>query len=204
MNYLDLQQPVVNQTTGQSGITNVGKSKIKGIEASITGHLYGFNVNAGVSYNETSLGAVSLIAQYRLPGDSNNLPQCTAGQTAGCFNYNPYIANLSGGANPFSPKVTLDAAVDYGWEVTGDTVIRPRVTYSHTDKQYASLFQSDNYFLMGVRNIWGANLGYEHGPWGAQAYVTNLTNLTYVSAYNGNYEFYGAPRQFGLRVSRTF
>ena len=57
---------------------------------------------------------------------------------------------------------------------------------------------------MGVRNLWGANLTYERGPWTAQLYGTNLTNVTYVSAYNGNFEYYGAPRQYGIRVSRTF
>jgi iron complex outermembrane receptor protein len=157
-----------------------------------------------VAYNETTLGNVSLIATYRLPGNVTNLPQCVGTQTLGCFNYTPYVVDLSGGANPFSPKVTFDAGVDYGIRLGSNSTLRPRVTFSHTDKQYASVFQNDNYFLMGVRNLWGANLTYERGPWTGQLYGTNLTNLTYVSAYNGNFEYYGAPRQFGIRVTRTF
>jgi len=205
MNYENLQQPVINQFTGQSGITNVGKSKIKGFEASIQAHLAGFNANLGIAYNDSSLGDVSLIAGYRLPGNASNQPQCAAGQPLGCFNYTPYFANLSGGSNPYSPKVTLDAGVEYVIPL-GDFNLRPRITYSHTDKQYASLFQTDNYFLMGVRNLWGASLGLDAGQWTAQLYGTNLTNETYVTAYtsDNNLEYYGAPRQFGVRVSRSF
>ncbi len=203
MNYENLQQPITNPVTGQGGVTNVGTSKIKGIEASVQAHLAGFNVNAGIAYNDTALGAVSLIATYRLPPSANGSPQCVGGATVGCFNYNPYVVNLGGGANPFSPKITFDAGADYGIQI-GSATLRPRITYSHVDKQYASLFQTDNYFLMDARNLWGGSLAYEAGPWVAQIYGTNLSNQTYVSAYNANNEYYGAPRQFGLRVSRTF
>jgi iron complex outermembrane receptor protein len=203
MNYDNLQQPITDQATGQSGITNVGQSKIKGFEASVAAHVAGFNINASLAYNESALGSISLIASYRLPGYVSNLPQCVGAQTQGCFNYNPYVANLSGSEDPFSPKITANASVDYGIQI-GSAVLRPRVNFSHTDKQYGSVFQSDNYFLMGVRNLWGASMAYEAGPWTVQAYGTNLTNLTYVQAYNANYEYYGAPRQFGVRVSRTF
>jgi iron complex outermembrane recepter protein len=202
-NYENLQQPITNPVTGGGGVTNVGASKIKGIEASIQAHLAGFNANAGIAYNDTSLGAVSLIATYRLPPSANNLPQCVGGATVGCFNYDPYVVNLSGGANPFSPKITFDAGVDYAIQINSAT-LRPRITFTHVDKQYASLFQTDNYFLMNARNLLGASLAYETGPWVGQIYGTNLTNQVYVSAYNGNDEFYGAPRQFGVRLSRTF
>jgi iron complex outermembrane receptor protein len=201
--YQDLQQPVTNPVTGGGGITNVGQSTIKGIEAGFQAHLAGFNFNAGVSYNETALGAVSLIATYRLPPLPGNTPQCVGGETTGCFNYTPYIVNLNGGALPFSPKVTADVSADYGIPFAGNT-LRPRVTFTHVDKQFASLFQSDNFFLMNARNLLGANVTYEAGPWRAEVYGTNLTNEVYVSAYNGTYEFYGNPRQYGLEITRRF
>jgi len=72
------------------------------------------------------------------------------------------------------------------------------------DKQYASVFQNDSYFLMNSRNLYGANLNLETGQWNVQAYVTNLTNQTYVSAYNGNSEYYGNPRQYGVMIDRRF
>jgi outer membrane receptor protein involved in Fe transport len=66
------------------------------------------------------------------------------------------------------------------------------------------VFQNDNYFLMGARDLLNASLNLEKGPWMVQAYGTNLTNKTYVSAYNGNFVYYGDPLQYGLQVSRTF
>lgn len=204
----NLQQPITNPVTGGGGVTNVGESKIKGIEASFAAHVSGFNIDASVAYNDTSLGAVSLIATYRLPPTANNEPQCAVGQVQGasCFNYLPFFVNLSGGSNPFSPKLTFDASVDYGIPV-GSATVRPRVSFSHVDKQYGSVFQTDNYFLMEARNLLGASLAYESGPWIVQAYGTNLTDQTYVQAYNNGsfqYEYYGAPRQFGVQVKRTF
>jgi iron complex outermembrane recepter protein len=204
INFDGLQLPVTNPFTGAQGdVANTGNSKIKGIEASVEAHLVGFNFNASLAYNDTSVGAISLIATYRLPPTANNNPQCVGAQTTGCFNYAPYLVNLSGGANPFSPKVVFDTGLDYGIPL-GSATLRPRVTFSHTDKQYGSIFQTDNYFLMNARNLVGANLAYESGPWNVQAFVTNLTNETYVQAYTGNFEYYGAPRQYGVRLSRTF
>jgi iron complex outermembrane receptor protein len=208
----DLQQPITLQATGGGGVTNVGQSTIKGFEAEVNAHLGGFNARVSLDYNATALGAVSLIATYRLPGGSgNNHPQCPAANIVGTgcnlvgyFNYNPYIVNLNGGANPFSPKVTVDVVLDYGIPLGANATLRPRVTYNHVDKQYASVFQNDSYFLMDARNLYGANLNLETGQWNVQAYVTNLTNQTYVSAYNGNYEYYGNPRQYGVMIDRRF
>jgi iron complex outermembrane recepter protein len=204
--YIDfdgLQLPVTNPITGGGAVTNVTSSKIKGIEASIQAHLAGFNATAGISYNDTALGAVSLIASHRLPPTVNNNPQCNGSNAAVCFDYNPYKVNLSGGANPFSPKVSINADIDYG-AVIGNATLRPRVTFSHTDKQFGSVFQSDNYFLMEARNLFGASVSYEVGPWTTTAFGTNLTDQTYVSAYQGNSVYYGPPREFGIKVSRTF
>jgi hypothetical protein len=83
------------------------------------------------------------------------------------------------------------------------------VSFSHTDKQYGSIFQNDTYWLMQTRNLWGADLLYSSGGWLVDLYGTNLSNKTYISGFYGaggvlNDVFYGAPRQFGLRVQKRF
>ena len=40
--------------------------------------------------------------------------------------------------------------------------------------------------------------------WTVGAFSTNLTNQHYVAAINGARRLAGAPRQYGLRVSRSF
>jgi iron complex outermembrane receptor protein len=202
--YQNLQQPITDPVTGGGGVTNVGKSKIQGVEASIIAKFSGWAFDAALNYNKTSLGNVSLIAGYRLPGSlPGNTPQCVGTNTTGCFNYVPYITNLSGGENPFSPKVTFNAGVSYTIP-TGSGSVMPRVNYTHVDKQYASLFQTDGYFLMRARNLLNANVSYENGPWHGEVYMSNVTNQVYESAYSGNYVYYGAPRQYGIRFGRSF
>jgi iron complex outermembrane receptor protein len=211
MNYEGLQEPIIDALSGAGGVTNVGNSKVDGIEASLQAHLSGFNVNLGATYNRSKLGEATLVAGYRLPGTyAGNSPQCAPGQTTGCFNYYPYIQSVNGSTLPFSPEFTFDAAVDYGIAVGGNGVVRPRLTFSHVAKQYASLFQTDSYFLLPSRDLLGASLGYESGPWVAELYGRNLANKTYIQGYyetgttSNVLQYYGAPRQIGAQVTRSF
>lgn len=41
-------------------------------------------------------------------------------------------------------------------------------------------------------------------PTWPQLFVTNLTNQTYVTGQQGNNEFLGAPRQYGVRFGASF
>jgi hypothetical protein len=79
----------------------------------------------------------------------------------------------------------------------GAGVIDPRVTFAHTDKQYASIFEVP-YNLMQARNLWNATIDWTLGKWDTQLYGTNLSNQTYVIA-GGNPIYFGAPRQLGLQ-----
>jgi iron complex outermembrane receptor protein len=77
------------------------------------------------------------------------------------------------------------------------------VTYTHIDSQYASVFQS-NFYYLPARNLLGATISYEAGPWLAQVFGKNLTNQIYPDGINGQTVFYGDPRVFGIRVNRKF
>jgi iron complex outermembrane receptor protein len=205
--YQNLQQPVIGAATGMGTIVNVGSSKIKGFEASIQTRLGQFNASVGAAYVDSTLGSSNVIAGYKLPdGGGGTLgPQCPGPPGAPCFNYTPYFENLSGEENPYSPKLTLNAAIDYGFPI-GETILRPRASFNHVDKQYASIFQTDSFFLMGARNLVDLSLNWEAAPWLVQLYAKNVTNELYVAGYgntNGN-EFYGAPRQMGIRIVRNF
>ena len=205
MNYRDMQQLALNPQTTQSEVTNLGSSEIYGIEVSLQSRLDRLLLDAGFAYNHSKLGAVTVIADYQLPGPATQLgPQCLPGQTTGCFDYTPYRVDLSGQANPYSPDITLTGSIGYEIPVGAHATLTPRVSIAHTGAQYASIFQNTDYFRIAGRTTMDANLVLSARAWTVNAFVRNLTDKTYVTGLAGATAFYGAPRTFGVSVSREF
>ena len=57
---------------------------------------------------------------------------------------------------------------------------------------------------IGANNLVSALLTYRRGKGYVEAYGTNLTNRRYVSGQAGLNEFYGPPREYGVRVGLSF
>ena len=219
MKYENMQQNIYNAIAGYGDtVVNLGNSTIKGIEASMQARFAGLDLNVALAYNNSKLGTISnpdalvnggVVAAYRLPLpiSQGTPPQClpngSSPDARACFNYSPYADVLSGQQNPYSPELTASASVAYSVPVGANT-LRPRVSYSYIDKQYASLFQADSFYLVPTREVWDAAVAYEADSWLAEVYVRNFTDETYVSGYSGSDQYYGAPRQVGLRFNRRF
>jgi len=212
MKYQNMQYQIFDVANAAEGdiVEDLAPSTIKGIEFSAQSKFGQLGFNMGADYNDSSLGSVTALPDYRLPPGFNvPVPQQQCGApgvaTNGCFNYTPYLENVSGERLPYAPVLTVNASIDYDIPV-GRNTLRPRVTFSHTDKQWASIFQDSNYNLMGARDLWDASLDYEAGPWLAQVYGTNLAKQIYIIGSGGgsNPIFYGPPRQYGVRVNRNF
>ncbi len=210
MMYHDMQLPILNPATGTNAVTNIpAKSTIRGIEFSADARFGGFGSNFTATFDNSKIGAVSEVANFRLPPNATNLPQCVG--TAApplCFNYAPYLTNLSGEQNPYTPKFTANLTLDYKFELGDIGAVTPSVNYQYTGHQYTSIFQIDNYYLLTARHLINASLTYNNGPWEAEAFCNNISNLTYVAGSGGvsvgDVWYYGAPRQFGVRVARSF
>jgi hypothetical protein len=195
--------------TGTGNYTgNLAPSTIYGLEVSEQSRFAGLGVNLGFAYNHSALGSVVAVPNYALPpgfGSPISPPQCLAGHTYAaskpCFDYTPYEVNVSGEQNPFSPKITANISIDYNFPV-GMGTIDPRVTFSHTDQQYASIFQVP-YYRMEARNLWDASIDWVTGHWDTQLFGRNLTNQTYIIA-GGNPVYYGSPRQAGVQLTYHF
>ena len=54
------------------------------------------------------------------------------------------------------------------------------------------------------RNLLSAQLAFQHGDWIVTGYGTNLTDQHYVSAIISGIRFAGAPRQYGIRLAKSF
>jgi len=198
-----------NDTTTGSVVVNLAPTTIWGFEVSEQARLGALGVDLGFSYNHSSLGNVQTLDSSRLPGAFNSPishPQCLPGHvypgSAPCFDYTPYLTNISGEENPYAPRITANISIDYLVQLGRDQQLDPRITYSHTDRQYASIFNTP-FNLMQARNIWGASIDWIAGPWVVQLYGLNLTNSTYIIGENGSVN-YGPPRQYGLSVARSF
>ena len=203
--------PVENGDTGEGEVVeNLGPSKIKGIEISEQARFGHFGVNLGFDYNDSSLGGITAVPDTFLPPGFNSglgHPQCLAGMSYSpgqtCFNYTPYEVNVGGEETPYGPKVTANISVDYAFTFGNGAVVDPRLTFSHTDKQYASIFQNP-YTEMGERNLLDGSIDYTKGPWLVQLWGKNLTNQTYIVGDTITNVFYGAPRTAGLRATYTW
>jgi iron complex outermembrane receptor protein len=198
-----------NDTTTGNYVANLAASTIYGLEVSMQSRFGGLGINIGADYNHSALGAIITVPSYALPpgfGSPTTLPQCVAGHSyaagTSCFDYTPYLVNVSGEENPFAPKITANISVDYNFPV-GHGVIDPRVTYSHTDKQYNSIFENTTYNTMSARDLVNASIDWVTGQWDTQLFMTNVGNKTYIIA-GGNPLYYGPPRQGGIQVTRHF
>ncbi len=211
-NYTNLQVDALNPTTGEESLVNTGKSVIKGGEAQLDGRIGGLSVDTGLGYVNSRLGAVSLVNTEALPPGvtEEGLPQCALGVvSAGCFNYAPYTANLSGAQNPYSPEWTFNAGVQYTFPVGQSGTLTPRINYSYVGSQWTTLFEEPVTDYLPSFGLWNATVTYELGQWRIQAYGLNLADKVYVTGQlaagtNPDNEFLGNPRQFGLRIMRTF
>jgi iron complex outermembrane receptor protein len=203
MEYKAMQQQVLNPFTTAQQVTNIGNSTIYGSEISAQGRFGALSFDIGFAYNHSKLGSVSAVAAYQLPAGQLP-PQCAPGQIAGCFDYAPYIVNLSGQKNPYSPEITLNASIGYKIPMGGGATLTPRIGLSHMSSQYASIFQNTNYFLIASHTQIDAFALLHAGDWDVEGFVRNLTDRHYVTGLNNAAAFYAAPRTFGVRVSRQF
>jgi iron complex outermembrane receptor protein len=197
-----------NDTITGNYIANLGAGTIEGFQLAEQARFGGLGINFGGDYNESKLGAAHAVNSSAFPagfGTPLTLPQCVAGHTyiapTQCFDYTPYATNTSGEEDPFAPRITANLSVDYSFPL-GSGALDPRVTFSHTDKQYASIFENA-YNEMGARNLLNASADYIINHWDVQLYGTNLNNETYIIS-GGNPLYYGAPRQYGVQGTYKF
>lgn len=188
--YKNLQLSGLTDTVPQTpSFKNVPKSKSYGIEVEMQGVWGPWSVNAG--------GAL-----LKAKSDSD------AG-LANSTGIGPAFAIIpSGTPLPFSPKATFNAGIQYDVQAFGGT-ISPRLQYSYQSSSYSSMFRNANSFLQ-AHGLLDFRISYDRPQWRAEAFVTNLTDKTYVtmqiadsSSLMGG-RLYGAPRQIGARLSYKY
>jgi iron complex outermembrane recepter protein len=206
--YSDFQFDVLEPLTGQGGIRNVSSGTIKGLEAQLEARVGMFGFDAGAAYVDSNLGGLTFVNERLLP-PGNLGPQCSAGVPSSpplCFDYQPFAITTSGGPNLYSPKWTYNVGAELNLPVGADATLRPRLNYSYVGERFAYLAYSPVSDRIEDFGLLSALLTLQKDRWFVEAYSTNVTNRTYVSgqAAASRNEFYGAPRQYGVRVGAEF
>jgi iron complex outermembrane recepter protein len=174
-----------------------GKTKIYGAEGSAQAVFGAFAFDVGVGLEHSSIGTFySADPRFVLTTAPCN-PQ-TGPATFACN-------NLTGHQQTYAPSFTFDLGAQYTFDLGDGDALTPRADFGHQSAQWATLFEDpDLGDRLGQRNILSAQLSWIRGDWNVTLYGTNLTNQHYVEALNSGLDFAGPPRQFGVRLTKTF
>jgi len=204
--YTDFQLDLLNPLTGTVQTQNIADATIRGVEAQAQARLGGWGFDVGAAYVDSELGRVQFVNTRALP-PGTNLPQCAPGVSPGapptCFDYGPYLTSATGRSVLYSPKFTFNAGLDYTFAV-GRGTLRPRINYAYIDAQFTNLLFNPITDRLPSHGLLSAQLTYSLDDWNIEAYSTNLADKEYLSGQFGNNEFYGAPREYGVRASLRF
>ncbi|WP_129791250.1 TonB-dependent receptor [Sphingosinicella sp. CPCC 101087] len=203
--YSNFQFNVVEPTTGFSGVENISTVTIKGIEAQVQGRFGGFGFDASIAYLDSELGSITFVNTRNLPPGTLG-PQCPPGTPSSppvCFDYNPFLQTIDGQPNLYAPEWTYNVGVDYEFDL-GSATLTPRLNFSYVGPQFTYLGFSPVTDRIEGRHLLSALLTYRRDRWRVELFGTNLTNERYVSGQFGSNEFYGAPREYGVRLGLTF
>jgi iron complex outermembrane receptor protein len=206
--YDNFQFGLTDLSTGNNGVANLPAATIKGFEGQVQAQIEAWAFDAGLAYVDSFLKGTGAFVNTRLLPPGTLGPQCPAGTGSNppaCFDYGTYLQEASGGPNLYSPKWSFNAGVEYRIALPGGMSLTPRLNYAYVGSQYTSLSYSPLTDYLPSRGLISALLTL-HLPeaWNVEAYGTNLANKIYVSGQFGNNEFFGPPRQYGMRVNKTF
>jgi len=113
--------------------------------------------------------------------------------------------DLTGRTLSDAPSWTANIGAEYAFRIGANATLTPRIDYGYVSSEWATLFQDVSQDdLLGARSLVNAQLSYAQGTWRVTAYSTNLNNLHYVSQENSGLRFPGAPRQYGIRLQKSF
>jgi iron complex outermembrane receptor protein len=107
---------------------------------------------------------------------------------------------------PNAPLWTAQAGVEYAFALGNRGTLTPRVDYGLVGSRWATVFQVPPGDFLAEQNIFNAQVKYDASESLAfTAYGTNVFNDHYVALQLlGNLGMPGPPRQFGIRVSKSF
>jgi iron complex outermembrane recepter protein len=177
-------------------LNNPSSTEIYGFEAQLEASFGAFSLDAGLGWLKSTLGEF-----YAVDPRAISFGACdpaTGPESAACI-------NLEGTEQTYAPELTFNIGMQYDFELGEGNTLSPRINYGHVSEQWATLFQNEaRGDLVESRNIVNAQVAWVLDSFVTTLYGTNLTDQHYVGAINSGLRFAGAPRQFGIRLTKTF
>lgn len=197
-NYRNFQVTIGYPTLPVFGVevNTPNPTRIYGLEQQLQAQFGdGWSVHANLGLMRSSLGEF-FATDPRIAAPAACDPQ-TGPASASCI-------GLDGHKQTYAPQFTFNVGLEKRF-VFGENVVTPRINFAHVDTQWATLFE--NAALgdrLGSRNLSSAQVDLEHGDITASLYANNLSNQHYISAITSGLRYAGAPRQYGLRITKFF
>ena len=177
-------------------LNNPNSTEIYGFEAQLEASFGAFSLDAGLGWLKSELGeffAVDPRAASFGACDPKTGPA------------SPACINLKGKDQTYAPDLTFNIGMQYDFELGEGNSLTPRINYGHVSEQWATLFQNQaRGDHVDARDILNAQVAWRLNTLVTTLYGTNLTDQHYVGAINSGLTFAGAPRQFGIRIAKTF
>jgi iron complex outermembrane receptor protein len=179
-------------------------TKNYGVEAETQASFGAFSFTGSVGLLKTKIGNFWGIdpAYNRLAALYPGACDATKGPTGGA---QPYCINVKGNPITYAPSFTYNLSAQYVFELGDGNTLTPRVNFAHVSSQWASIFDNSAVgYHLGVRNLLGAQVEWGTGTWLVSLYGDNLLNKQYVASNNSGGLYAGPPRQYGIRLTKTF
>ncbi|CAM5524165.1 TonB-dependent receptor [Sphingobium scionense] len=184
--YRDIQ--LASLANGLPLTQNAARGRSWGGELEVTAQFGGFSLNAGGGYLNAEFARDALLQNT-------------------VTNQNEMVRK--GDVLPYSPKLTVNAGVQYAIPV-GDRTLTPRLQWSHISTSYVTPFPGDQ-TVVPARDIVDARLTFDlNESLRLEAFANNIFDKTYIANQLQNSStadggiVYGAPRQYGGRLTYRF
>jgi len=205
MNYNNFQISQVNPTGGPPNIINSSGAAIKGIEAQVQALAGGLKVDGTAAYTHSEFKATNVFNTDSLP--FNGLVPSFLLPLPPSF-YASNQINIGGHPLDYAPKFTGNLGVEYGMHLGAiPGLLTPRAQISYVGSQWGEPYDTPVYDYLPSHATLDLRLTYEPDSlWRIALYGTNVTKQVYLVGKEFRFatEFYGAPLQYGIRVSRSF
>ncbi len=177
-------------------------SKIYGVEGEADAVFGQFSFNLGLGLMHSELGTFFANDPRIVPPTLQPTCDPKIGVSGAATQY---CLNVGGHPQAYAPNFTFNVGAQYEFSLGGGDTLTPSVNYGHMSDQWATLFDNADFGdKLQARNILGGQIAWTHGTWIAALYGTNLTDQHYTAAANSGVRWVGAPRQYGIRITKVF